>query len=219
VSLALTSPTPGSAVNSATANLTWSAVPAADNYALWIGSTVGAYDLYFPYTPGTSLTVPLLPRAAGTVYVRLWAHVGGAWYFNDFTYITTLALAFTSPVPGSTLHAATQAMTWSSVTGSDNYAVWVGSTPVAYDLFSAYTTGTNITISGIPSAAGTVYVSLWVHVGGPGTATTSPISTPGTSLRRRLRLPSLLRPPRPAKQRRQPSPRHYFHVTAKHVVK
>jgi len=116
VILALTSPAPGSAVNSATANLTWSAVPAADNYALWIGSTVGAYDLYFPTRPAPTSRCLSCPNR-GTVYVRLWVHVNGQWYFNDFTYTTTLALALTSPTPGSALTTATANLTWSASTG------------------------------------------------------------------------------------------------------
>ena len=43
----------------------------ADEYALWVGTSPGGSDLVQAYPTGTSATATVLPRAAGTVFVRL----------------------------------------------------------------------------------------------------------------------------------------------------
>jgi len=92
--------------------LSWSTAAGADNYAIWIGTTTGAFDLYSVYTTLTTATVPVMPRAAGIADVRLWARVGGNWLFNDYSYTTSVSLGITSPAPGSSISAATALIAW-----------------------------------------------------------------------------------------------------------
>ncbi len=87
---AITSPGPGSTLNSATTTFTWSAATGnVTYYVLYVGSTPGSYDLADvspnPLT-GTSATVNL-PTNGATIYVRLWTIINGTTYFyNNYTY-------------------------------------------------------------------------------------------------------------------------------------
>ncbi len=179
------SPNPGSVLSS-TPTFTWNpATPASDitQYALWIGSTPGAYDILDQYLPPsqTSGTAASLPNNGSTVYVRLWSYLLGAWYYNDYTYTSCTAGAggcsagdqkatMQSPSPNSLL-SSTPTFTWNPATSASDlseYAVWIGSTPGAYDLFDQYLppTQTSATAASLPNNGSTVYVRLWSNLQG-----------------------------------------------------
>src|SRR5207253_2776388 len=97
-------------------------------YFLYIGSTPGAFDLYFQ-SQGTQLTTMVnnLPTDGRTLYVRLWSLFTGAsdiasgWQYNDYTYkaftnpsacASPTAAAITSPANNATLTSASQMFTW-----------------------------------------------------------------------------------------------------------
>jgi hypothetical protein len=95
VAAAMQTPTPGSTLPGGTATFTWNAGCNAGQYYLYIGSAVGANDIY-SQTQGTSLTgtVSGLPVNGQTLYVRLWSLLNTAasdltngWHYNDYTYI------------------------------------------------------------------------------------------------------------------------------------
>jgi len=66
--------------------LQWTAIPGADAYYLYIGTTPGAKDLVNTgEISTTSRTVTNLPSGL-TVYVRLWTRLGGIWRFTDSTF-------------------------------------------------------------------------------------------------------------------------------------
>ena len=59
-----------------------------DAYWLYVGTTVGANDIYNKsLATATSATVTGLPTDGSTVYLRLWfVENGGPWQFADFTF-------------------------------------------------------------------------------------------------------------------------------------
>jgi hypothetical protein len=88
---AITSPSPGSILTSASTTFTWNPGPAGTTgYGLNVGTTgVGSADLVniapLPLSP-TSVTVNL-PTNGTLIYVRLWTILNGSTYLpNDYTY-------------------------------------------------------------------------------------------------------------------------------------
>ena len=85
---AMVTPAPGSTLSSRAATFTWSASLAAEYY-LFVGTTVGGQEIYGA-GQGTNLSVGVngFPNNGSTVHARLWSRIGGAWLFNDYTYMT-----------------------------------------------------------------------------------------------------------------------------------
>jgi hypothetical protein len=83
----LTSPAPGTTLTGTSATFIWSAGTGATAYWLDIGTSAGGYDLFSQGAGlATSQAVGGLPANSGTIYVRLWTALGGAWEYNDYTY-------------------------------------------------------------------------------------------------------------------------------------
>ncbi|MBI5684217.1 MAG: putative Ig domain-containing protein [Verrucomicrobia bacterium] len=165
------SPTNGTTLLSTPVTLNWSSGTGASQYALWVGSAPGDYDLH-ALLVGTSRTQALsVPLDGGSVYVRLWSLVGGTWQFNDYAYETSSGGAavkaqMTSPANGGTLVAASTTFSWSAGTGVSQYALWMGNSPGSYELYAAVV-GTNLTQAvTLPVDGGPVYVRLWSQMGG-----------------------------------------------------
>jgi hypothetical protein len=169
---AITSPSPGSTLLSASTTFNWNAgTGGVTAYYLWVGTTAGGYDLANtgPFT-GTSATVTL-PTSGATIHVRLWTLINGGaiQLHNDYTYTeaTPAAGAITSPLPGSTLLSASTTFNWSAGTGGVTaYYLWVGTTAGGYDLANTGPfTGTSATVT-LPTSGATIYVRLWTFING-----------------------------------------------------
>jgi M6 family metalloprotease-like protein len=84
---AMTDPAnPGDALDGPSHTFQWSAGTGKDRYALWVGTSVGGYNLYNGQTTGLSLTVNNLPGAGNNVFVRLWSRKGTYWDYTDYVY-------------------------------------------------------------------------------------------------------------------------------------
>ncbi|APH72328.1 hypothetical protein BSQ44_13885 [Aquibium oceanicum] len=168
VKAVMTSPTPGSTLGSS-ATFVWTAGTNVNSYWLYVGSTgVGSYNI-LNSSNGTSTTrtVTGLP-STGTIYVRLWSLISGAWQSNDYTYKTGggVKAVMTSPTPGSTL-GSSATFVWTTGTNVNSYWLYVGSNGVgSYNILnSSNGTSTTRTVSGLPST-GTIYVRLWSLISG-----------------------------------------------------
>jgi subtilase family serine protease len=168
---AITSPTPGSTLTSASTTFTWNAGPAGTTgYGLNVGTSPGAADLVnIGPLSGTSVTVNL-PANGATIYVRLWTIFSGTTYFyNDYTYteFTQPASAITNPVPGSTLTSASTTFTWNAGrAGTTGYGLNVGTSPGAADLVNiGPLSGTSATVT-LPTNGAAIYVRLWTILNG-----------------------------------------------------
>ncbi len=84
---AMTSPSPGSALGGSTVMFNWNTGAGVSAYWLYVGSTVGGYDIYTA-NEGTSLSqqVTGLPVNGSTVYVRLWSDFSTGWQSVDYAY-------------------------------------------------------------------------------------------------------------------------------------
>ncbi len=167
----LTSPTPGSTLNTATVSFAWSAGNGVTQYQLYVGTTPGAHDIHTGQG-GTHLseTVSGIPLSGGTIHVRLWSLLNGSWVSEDFTYQaagTPGAAQITTPTPGGTLDTATVVFVWSAGNGVTQYQLYVGTTPGAHDIHTGQG-GTHLSeaVSGIPLAGGTIHVRLWSLLNG-----------------------------------------------------
>jgi kumamolisin len=170
---AITGPTPGSTLTSASTTFTWNAGPAGTTgYGLNVGTTgVGSANLVNIYPlSGTSTTVNL-PTNGTTIYVRLWTVLNGTTFLcHDYTYteFSQFASAITSPTPGGTLASASTTFTWNpGPAGTTGYGLNVGTLPGGADLVNiGPLSGTSVTVN-LPSNGATIYVRLWTELSGP----------------------------------------------------
>jgi len=136
-----------------------------------VGTTVGGQEIYSA-GEGTNLSSEVmgLPNNGGAVYVRLWSKIGGAWLFNDYSYVactgcTATKAAMVTPAPGSTLGSRVVTFTWSASLAAEYY-LFVGTTVGGQEIYSAGQ-GTNLSVqvSGLPNNGSTVHVRLWSRIG------------------------------------------------------
>ncbi len=166
----LTAPTPGSTLTSSTATFQWTAGNGVSQVALYVGTGgFGSYDIYHGYQGASlSATVSGLP-SEGTIFVRLWSYLGGAWQYADYTYpVGTARVELATPTPGSALFSSTVVFGWTASNDVSQVALYVGTGGVgSYDIYYAYQ-GRNLaaTVSGLPTSGGTIYVRLWWQVDG-----------------------------------------------------
>ncbi len=148
--------------------LTWTTIPAAQAYYLYIGSTTGAKDLV---NTGEIQQTSYLLRSTVPVnqslYARLWTKVGGVWRFTDRIFsVMSLMARFTNPVTGGTTIDRTKPLTWTTVASAQAYYLYVGSTLGARDLVN---TGeiyqTSYLLGNTLPAGQTLYARLWTKVG------------------------------------------------------
>jgi hypothetical protein len=169
---AITSPAPGTTLPSSTATFSWSAGANVTEYYLYVGSSMGGYDLYEGSQGlNRSKTVTALPTDGRTIHVRLWSRIGGTFQTRDFTFVAssqaTSPAVVTTPTPGTTFGGSSVTFGWSTGSGVTEYYLYVGSTPGGYDLYEA-SQGTNLskTVTGLPTDGRTIHVRLWSRIGG-----------------------------------------------------
>ena len=176
----LTTPLPGSTLTGSTVTFAWSAGTGATAYWMDVGSTSGGHDYYSSGNLGNVLTTTVngLPTNASTVYVTLYSLVGGNWLSKLFTYtaysLASAAGAMLTPVPGSTLTAASVTFDWSAGSGASAYWLDVGSTSGGHDYYSSGNLGNvqTASVSGLPTDGSQVYATLYSLIGNAWSATT-----------------------------------------------
>ena len=84
---ALTTPSPSTQLTSTSATFAWTAGNTATNFELYLGTSVGASNLYNSGNiTATSEAVNSLPSNGETIYARLYWLINGAWQYADYTY-------------------------------------------------------------------------------------------------------------------------------------
>jgi hypothetical protein len=164
----ITTPVPGSVLSSPSATFNWTAVAGADQYWVDVGSTVGIGDYFGGATTGTSASVNSLPCDTRTVYVQLWAHIGGSWQ-TPLRYTYTAAAgcaALTSPANNVAFTGTSANFTWNAIAGADQYWLDVGNSIGVGDIFGGGTTSTNVTVNNMPCDGRSLYGQVWTHSGG-----------------------------------------------------
>ena len=167
----ITTPTPGSTLSGSSMTFGWTAGAGVSAYWLVVGSTAGGTNYYSSEVSGLTATVNGLPTDGSTVYVTLYALIGGTWVPNSYTYTAFNGAAsgvITTPVPGSTLSGSSVAFGWTAGAGASAYWLVVGSTAGGDDYYSSGNLGDVLTatVNGLPANGSTIYVTLFSDVGG-----------------------------------------------------
>ena len=165
----MTTPAPGSTLTASSVTFGWTAGSGVSQYWLYVGTSVGASNLY-TQDRGTNLSalVTNLPTNGSTVHLRLFSRINGTWLFNDYTYTAAAAGAqMTTPAPGSTLTASTVTFQWTAgaecpSTGCMSAPVWVGAICSRRIVERSLTA----TVPNLPTNGSTVYVRLFSRVNG-----------------------------------------------------
>ncbi len=98
-------PVPGSTLPGPTVAFTWDPQgTVVETYALWFGSSLGAFDLGGSgVLPGsqTSYTKTDLPTDSRTVFVRFWFKVAGVWQQREYSYTASTIFSVTYSISES----------------------------------------------------------------------------------------------------------------------
>jgi hypothetical protein len=139
----------------------WNAVPAAQAYYLYVGTTVGAKDVVNTgEIQQTSRTTGALPGET-TLYLRLWTKVGGIWRYSDSTVTTSAANAqLITPSDGAQVYPIGMQFTWNPVGGVQAYYLYVGTTPGATDVVNSGEIQSTSYTATLPESR-TLYPRLW----------------------------------------------------------
>jgi len=164
----LTTPTPETTLTGSTVTFSWTTGTGASDYWLDVGIALGKGTIAEGVVTGTSKTVSNLPFNGGKVYVRLWTRIGGAWQTPlDYTYTAAdLRAKLTTPAIGTTLSGSTTTFSWTTGTGASDYWLDVGTAVGTNNLSAGVVTATSKTVSNLPVNGSTVFVKLWMRVGG-----------------------------------------------------
>lgn len=136
--------------------ITWRSVAGAQAYELWVGSAPGANDLLDTgQTQAMSYVASALPSNQ-PLYARLWTEGSNVWRHVDIVFTPrSLIATFLQPAAGATNLGATQAFTWTAITGAQAYSLYVGTTAGANDVVNSNETqattftGTNLPANGL----------------------------------------------------------------------
>jgi hypothetical protein len=169
---AMSTPTPGSALSGSSATFTWTTGSGVSSYLLHVGTTgQGSYNVTNTGSlHSTSTTITGIPTTGGTLYVRLYSYIGGAYQYIDYTYTeaTSTPSAMTSPAPGSVLTGASATFSWTAGVGVTQYNLHIGTTGAGST--NVATTGSITTLShtvfAIPTTGATLYVRLYSFISG-----------------------------------------------------
>jgi hypothetical protein len=166
----LTAPANGANNVALAPTFTWSAVPGAQAYELYVGSSSGAADLVDSHQikPGTGTALSFLsPSLPGgqVLYARLWTEWNGVWQFLDSQFQTAALASLTAPPNGSLNVNPLAAFTWTPVPAAQVYYLYVGSAVGAKDIVdTGEISATTYQASPLPGAR-TLYARLWTKSG------------------------------------------------------
>ena len=167
----LTSPTPGSTLTGSSATFTWTAGSLVTQYDLHVGTTgAGSSNIFAGAATGQSKSLTGIPTTGGTLNVRLYSLISGAWQYNDYIFTEESPAApatMTSPTPGSTLAGTSAVFSWTAGSQVTQYDLHVGTTGAgSSNIFGGTVTGQSKSVTGIPATGGTLYVRLYSFIGG-----------------------------------------------------
>ena len=153
----LTAPIMGSSLFSTSpVTFSWTTVPNATVYYLYVGTSPGAKDVI----NSGEIRVTQLSRslAPGTYYARIYTEVASLWYVSsDITFSVLGGSALAFPVNGATDVDPYINFSWQAFPGATSYSLNIGSTPGASDaLATGAITSTSFQV-GIPFQPNTTY--------------------------------------------------------------
>ncbi len=167
----ITSHANGATLPGAMNTFNWAGGVGVTQYALWIGSSPGAYDLWASADALSTSRTVTLPTDGRKIHLTLWSLIGGAYQGASYLFtaasIAPVKAVITAPVSGSTFTSASQTFTWNAGVGVTSYALWIGRTPGGYDIHaSAEGTAQSRLVTTLPADGSPVYVTLHSLING-----------------------------------------------------
>jgi hypothetical protein len=178
----LTSPSVGSALFSTSpVTFSWTAVPSATVYYLYVGTALGAKDVINSgEIKVTQLNRTLLP---GTYYARIYTEIAQLWYVSsDISFSVSGGSALVFPANGANDIDPYINFTWQSYQSATAYSLSVGTTPGGSDtLATGSVTSTSFQASVSLQSNTTYYAQLGTLLSGNWFYTNSSFTT-GTGI-------------------------------------
>lgn len=117
---------------------TWNGVSGAQGYYLYIGSSVGAKDIWSSNSTLATTVTPSKLLQGTLYYARTWTEKNNSWFSVDTTFTTGVGTALlTFPANGSTNIDPYVTAAWTTVAGAQSYTLNVGSAPGASNVYSS----------------------------------------------------------------------------------
>ena len=166
----LSLPDRAATISSTSKTFTWNSIAGASSYWLYLGSSLGAPNLFHRQLTGTSLTVTGIQLNGQPLYVRMWTERAGAWTYVDYVFgraNTATQATFNNINSGDTLTTTSFAFTWSAVAGVQSYWLDAGTSLGARDVYNQSAgTATSATINGIVLNSQPLYLRFWTQIAG-----------------------------------------------------
>lgn len=157
-------------ISTTSKTFTWNSIAGATSYWLYLGSSLGAPNLFNQQVSGTSLTVNNIQLNGLTLYVRMYTERAGAWTYVDYVFAransSTQAL-LNNINSDATISTNSFTFTWGAIGGVQSYWVDAGTSLGGRDIYNQSAgTSTSATVNGIALNGQPLYVRLWTQSGG-----------------------------------------------------
>ncbi len=164
--IGITKPVDGLPLVGSSVDFSWNIPVGASNMWLFVGTSLGAADIYNVEQglTSTSTTVTEIPVDGRKIYVRLNDLQSGVWKHTDYVYS---AAGISSPVNGATLTNSSTRFKWRvPVTSTDAY-LYIGTTVGGNDIYNVQQSidSTGITLNNLPVDGSLLYVRFWYYQG------------------------------------------------------
>jgi hypothetical protein len=157
----------------------WTSVPGATKYVLWVGTTANAEDALY-YKAGTATCTSATLQPGTTYYTTLFTYIGSNYTVSRSSFQTAATSYLITPAACGTVSPLTQ-FSWVSVPSATDYVLWVGSTANGQDALY-YNAGTATGTSATLQPGTTYYTTLFTFVGSSYTFTQSRFQTSATAV-------------------------------------
>jgi len=186
----LSAPANGSTVSPQNTQLSWTAVPGAVNYTLWIGTAPGTQNvLYYTTanlaTPGSVTSTTANLPGGGTLYATLTTQTASGKVKSTSSFQTSAASFLTAPASGSRVSPLNTQFSWTAVLGALNYTLWIGTAPGTQNVFYystanlANAASVTSTTANLPGGV-TLYATVWTMTSSGYVSTPSSFQTSAT---------------------------------------
>ena len=168
---AITSPAPDGTLTGPAVTFVWNAGNGVTQYDLHVGTTgAGSSNFFGGIVNGLSIGVSGIPTSGGTLYVRLYSWITGAWQYIDYTYTeaSPAPAVMITPAPSSTLPGSSTTFTWTAGSQVSQYLIHIGTTGVgsANIANSGSLTTISWAFNGLPTTGAKLYVRLYSWING-----------------------------------------------------
>jgi hypothetical protein len=154
-------PTAGAVGVTTAQAFSWTAVPGATAYYVWVGTTSNSSNIVNSGEIAVTQFTPASLPPAVTLYATIWSKVSNVWYGRQITFTSSPAASWVYPNGATTNVPVDVPIQWTAVAGAQAYYLWVGTTPDSSNLVdTGEIQATQYLASNLPAAT-TLYATLW----------------------------------------------------------